>query len=70
MPPHQGPKAVSVQTCRYCTWEMLLERHGLDMDKARAEYDRCLGEGLWEQHGSTLFVLVDCEFTPPVKVEL
>ena len=48
---------------------MLLERHGQDMQNARAEYDQCMEEGRWEQHGSILFVLVDCEFLPPVKVE-
>ena len=70
MPPHQGSQAVCVRECKYLTWGDMVQRHRGDVVQAMGEWDECMRVGLWEEHASVTFVMVDVTLqTTPVKVE-
>ena len=71
MPPLlQGSKANDVRACTYSTWHDLLERHGCVVQKAKAEYENCMHEGLWEEHSHVLYLMVDVEWAPRVRMKV
>ena len=71
MPPLlQGSKANDVRACTYSTWHDLLKRHEGDAQKAKAEYDNCMLIGLWEEHSHVLYLMVDVEWVPTVRMKV
>ena len=69
-PLRAGSRAHRVGKCTYLCWSALMERHGGDTVGAKAEYEACVEQGLWEEHAGVVFVLMDVEWIQEaLKVE-